>query len=182
LKSKIPVKLCEELGHEMVEALPAFDVKAFDAATVCAWSANVAHGITAGAAAMGRTPSEQNLEATSWATYQYGNTLKPSELLGALDVYAIVSRAVGQFFQDYDVLLSPTIAHIPAPLGVLNANAPGVNAEQWAMQIFTYAPFTLLFNVTGQPAMSVPLAWSREGLPIGMQFAGRSPPRQRCSD
>ena len=167
------VKLCEELGHEMVEALPSYDVQAFNAATVCAWSANVAHGIAAGAKEMGRTPSEENLEATSWATYQHGKNLKASELLDALDLYATVARRVGQFFENYDVLLTPTMAHVPAPLGVLNANAPGVNAEQWPMQIFTYAPFTLLFNVTGQPAMSMPLAWSREGLPIGIQFAGR---------
>jgi amidase len=167
------VKLCEELGHELVEAAPTYDVEGFMAATVCIWSANVAHIIEAGAAAVGRTPSEQNLEATSWATYRYGNSLKASELLQALDVYARVSRMVGQFFQNYDLLLTPTIAHLPAPLGELNANAPGVTAEQWTMQLFTYTPFTLLYNVTGQPAMSVPLAWSREGLPIGMQFAGR---------
>lgn len=166
------VKLCEELGHEMVEAAPAFDMEGFNVATVCVGSANLAHSIGAAATAMGRTPSEQNLEATSWATYRYGNSLTASELLHALDVFAMVSRVVGQFFQNYDVLLTPTIARLPAPLGELNANAPGVTAEQWLMQLFTYAPFTLLFNVTGQPAMSVPLAWSREDLPIGMQFAG----------
>jgi amidase len=48
-----------------------------------------------------------------------------------------------------------------------------MDAEQWTTQIFTYAPFTNLFNTTGQPAVSMPLAWSSDGLPIGMQFVGR---------
>jgi amidase len=94
-------------------------------------------------------------------------------MIEALDIFTLVSRSVGTFFGKFDALLSPSTAQLPLPLGELNQNAPGISAEQWNTQIFAFAPFSNLFNTTGQPAISLPLAWSREGLPIGMQFAGR---------
>ncbi len=167
------VQLCSDLGHELVEAAPQIDNERHMLATLRIWTANL-HSMMNGAAhALQRTPSRDHLEATSWACYQYGAALTAAELLEALDIQALVSRAAGRFFTDYDVLLSPTTAHPPLPLGVLNANAEGVDAQQWTEQIFTYAPFTNLFNTTGQPAISLPLGWSSTGLPIGMQFAGR---------
>jgi amidase len=167
------VKLCEELGHEMVEAAPEIDVEAHSLATLRVWGSNLANMMDGVAALLERTPSEENLEAASWACYQYGKGLAATELLQALDIFTLVSRSVGAFFENYDVLLSPTTAHPPLPLGELNQNASGLSAEQWTNQIFAYAPFTNLFNTTGLPAISLPLAWSKDGLPIGMQFAGR---------
>ena len=167
------VQLCQELGHEMVEAAPEIDVEAHSLATLRVWGANLANMMDGVATLLGRTPSEENLEAASWACYQYGKGLTATELLQALDIYTLVSRSVGAFFENYNALLSPTTAHPPLPLGELNQDASGLSAEQWTTQIFTYAPFTNLFNTTGLPAISLPLAWSKDNLPIGMQFAGR---------
>jgi len=167
------VKLCEELGHELVEASPEVDMEALTLATTRIWAANMTNWINGLALAQQKIPTQENLEATTWACYQFGQTLKASELLQALDINAMVSRRVGVFFSEYDVLLSPTVARLPLLIGELNANSLGVDAIQWAEQIFTYAPFTSLFNTTGQPAVSLPLGWSRDGLPIGMQFVGR---------
>ena len=167
------VKLCEELGHEMVEAAPQIDVEAHGLATLRVWAANLANMMDGVAEAMGRTPSEENLETASWACYQFGRSLSAPELLKALDIFTGVSRAVGAFFQDYDALLSLTAAHPPWPLGEMNQNAPGMTAEAWTEQVFTVCPFTGLFNTTGLPAISLPLAWTKDGLPIGIQFAGR---------
>ena len=125
------------------------------------------------AAATGRPVSEQTVEAASLACYRFGLALTATELLQALDIMVAVSRSVGQFFTQYDVVLSPTLARPALPLGVLDANAPGVDAEAWTRQVFAFTPFTALYNTTGQPAISLPLATSPEGLPIGMQFAGR---------
>lgn len=167
------VKLCEGLGHEMIEDAPQIDVEAHSLATLRVWGANLANMMDGVAALLQRTPSEKNLEAASWACYQYGKSLTATELLQALDIFTLVSRSVGAFFNNYDVLLSPTTARPPLPLGELNQNRSGLSAEQWTNQIFTYAPFTNLFNTTGLPAISLPLAWSKDNLPIGMQFAGR---------
>ena len=167
------VKLCEELGHEVVEDAPEIDIEGHSLATLRVWGANLANMMDTVAMLMNRTPSEENLEAASWACYQYGKTVTATELLQALDIYTLVSRSVGAFFENYDILLSPTTARPPLPLGELNQNTPGLSAEEWTTQIFTYAPFTNLFNTTGLPAISLPLAWSEDELPIGMQFAGR---------
>ena len=98
----------------------------------------------------------------------------------------------GEFFKDYDVLLTPTVSSPPIKTGEFGVkgiqaammklfgrlNAGGltkrlVGMDYMAEESFRFAPFTSLFNATGQPAMSVPLYWNEEGLPIGMQFAGR---------
>ncbi|MBK5502501.1 amidase [Peribacillus sp. TH14] len=167
------VRLCEELGHEVVETTPYINNEQHMLATVRLWTSNLANMMDNVAQFLGKNPSEENLEATSWACYQHGKSMTAVELLQALDIMNMVSRTIGDFFKDYDVLLTPTTGQPPLLLGQLNANAPGVSAEQWTEQIFTYAPFTNVFNTTGQPAISLPLAWSHNGLPIGMQFAGR---------
>lgn len=84
-----------------------------------------------------------------------------------------ISRQVGAFFQNVDVLVTPTIASLPAPLGELNQNRKNMTAMEWTRQVFAYVPFTPIFNTTGQPAFSLPLHWSRGGLPVGIQIAGR---------
>lgn len=84
-----------------------------------------------------------------------------------------LSRQVGRFFETADVLVTPTIARVPAPLGEINQDRKGMTAMEWTRQVFDYVSFTPLFNSTGQPAISLPLHWSVSGLPIGVQFAGR---------
>lgn len=167
------VKLCEELGHEMIEAAPEIDNDLHMLATLRFWTANLTNWINGLARVLNRTPSEQNLESAIFACYRFGQTITATEFLEALDIQNMVSRSGGRFFTEYDVLLSPTAARPPLPLGELNANAPGIDAKVWTEQNFTYAPFTNLFNTTGQPAISLPLGESSDGLPIGMQFAGR---------
>ena len=74
-------------------------------------------------------------------------------------------------FETNDLFLTPTIAQPPLILGTLNQNEAGVDAWEWTRRVFDWVPFTPLFNSTGQPAISLPLHWSQDGLPIGMQFA-----------
>ena len=100
--------------------------------------------------------------------------------------------AIGPFFATCDVLLTPTLAQPPALLGTLGpqglaatmmkllgyARAGGLLKHLAALdpsvdQIYAYLPWTPVFNVTGQPAMSMPLHWSPAGLPIGVHFVGR---------
>ncbi|MFF5995006.1 amidase [Lysinibacillus sp. KU-BSD001] len=167
------VQLLKELGHEVVEARPKYEQAAFAKATVNIWTANIYMMIQGAAASSGLKPSPEYIESAIWKCYEYGRELKASELLEATAVNAGVSRQVATFFEDYDVLLSPTIATLPAKIGELNANNPSIDAVEWTEQIFTYAPFTNLFNATGQPSLSLPIAMSKTGLPIGLQFTGK---------
>jgi Asp-tRNA(Asn)/Glu-tRNA(Gln) amidotransferase A subunit family amidase len=80
-------------------------------------------------------------------------------------------REVAAFFETYDVLLTPVLAKPPIKLGV--ANTRSKNTEEFIEVVKTYSPFCQLFNVTGQPAMSVPLHWTEDGLPVGLHFAAR---------
>jgi amidase len=75
------------------------------------------------------------------------------------------------FFSNYDVLLTPTLAEPPVPLGTFDST-PG-NPLQGLIRSASFAPFTPVFNITGQPAMSVPLFCNQDGLPIGSQFVAR---------
>ena len=167
------VQLCRDLGHIVVEDTPKYNAEQFGLATLNIWTANIYKMIEGAAKLTGKIPTEKNIEAAIWQCYLYGREMRASDLLEAIETNATVSRTVGHFFTDYDVLLSPTIATLPAEIGVLNANNPNIDAKQWTEQIFTYAPFTNLFNATGQPSISLPLKTSKNGLPIGMQFTGR---------
>ncbi|HYH99348.1 amidase [Hyalangium sp.] len=165
-------KLCRELGHEVVEATPGYRSKAVETAMAAIWSSGTAALVDGLSPLVGRTPGPDVLEASVWATVLHGRELKAVELQRAFAIMNHVSREVGRFFLQYDVLLTPTLPVAPFRLGVLNANAP-TTAEEWMQRAFAYCAFTAPFNLTGQPAMSVPLYWSAEGLPVGVQFVGR---------
>lgn len=167
--------LCADLGHEMVEAGPVIDAEAFGVATMNLWCGFLALGIEALAGATGRQIGPDSVESANLACYEYGKSLSAVDLYQADSVMNRVSRTVAAFFTPYDALLTPTMAQRVASIGaaLLDANAPGLTAEIWVRQVFSYAPFTALFNTTGQPAISVPLEQDSEGLPIGIQFIGR---------
>lgn len=166
------VGLLESLGHEVSEAGPDIDWPPYFEALVALWTANNTWSIDAVAKAVGREPSPDNLERVTYELYRHGKEVSATELLDALDEFNRASRATGRFFENHDLLLTPTIAHPPLPLGQLDQNAPGIDAREWTRLVFEWVPFTPLFNSTGQPAISLPLHWSNDGLPIGMQFAG----------
>jgi amidase len=163
----------QSLGHEVEEASPSFDAEAFHLANVRIWCEFLAEGISALSSVLSVQPSRENLEATTFACYEYGRQLTALQWAEAGAIVNQVSRNVGAFFSRYDLLLTPTIATPPYPLGVLNADDPSLDADGWTRKIFTLCPFTGLFNATGQPALSLPLSMSSDGLPIGVQLVGR---------
>jgi amidase len=164
-------ELCAALGHDVEEAYPAFEWPVFFDASVLYWSASLAGTIGRLARMTGRTPSPENLETSVWAAFQHGLSLKAVDLERADAQANVICRAVGQFFTRFDVLMTPTFAILPPKLGTFDANAPGMTAARWFEAGIAAGPFTGLFNMTGQPAISLPLGQSAEGLPIGIQFA-----------
>jgi amidase len=168
-------RLLESLGHTVVEAAPKVDFDAMLNACLPAWCGWVAGAVEGARLLLGRKPSQEKLEATSWACYQHGiNNVTGLDILNSLAVFNQVNRSVGAFMQDYDLLLSPTLPLPPVKLGIYNANDVSLDAKGWIDKLFHgLGLYTCLCNVTGQPAISLPLHQTDTGLPIGVHFAGR---------
>ncbi|AZF50501.1 MULTISPECIES: amidase [unclassified Pseudomonas] len=166
----------EALGHQVEDVEPDIGVswEAFVELNGRFWSSNTAAWIDAIAAATGRSINAEHLEPATLALYRYGKTLSATELLGALHERNIVARTLGGFFEDYDLLLSPTLPGLAPMIGQYNAQQAHLDGRGWMNHVFNQSPFTALANVTGAPAMSVPLSQDpKTGLPIGMQFMGK---------
>jgi amidase len=167
------VRLLEDLGHELVEDRPRHDWEAYIQSLHVIWTSNMASAVNMVAAALGRKPGPDNLEVGTLACYEDGKRFTAVDLLNAMAHGNLLSRQVSAFFEHVDVLVTPTIPRLPAPLGELDQNRRGMTAMEWTRQVFAFVPFTPIFNTTGQPAFSLPLHWSAGGLPVGVQIAGR---------
>jgi amidase len=166
-------RLLEQMGHTVVEDTPRFDYAAFLAAQIDLWCGHTAAFIDAIAQAVGRVPSERNLQTTSWATYVAGKALPAAQLVAAEEHYNTVTRQVAQFLAGYDMLLTPTNTCLPLPFGTHELDAPAATVTDLFDHLAPIETFTALFNGTGHPALSLPLHVSRAGLPIGMQFVAQ---------
>ena len=162
-------RLCERLGHHVDEATPDVDARALGDATLVIISANIRATLEARAAALGRELEPGDVERLTWARAVDGHTARAADYARSIGVVHRIGRVVARFFTRYDILLSPTMCQPPFPLGVLDLMTDDV--ERYTKAILGSIGFTSLFNSSGNPAMSVPLAWSRSGLPIGVQFA-----------
>lgn len=166
------VKLLASLGHTVEEAVPEYDWDMFLEATHIHWTSFVASAAETIAPIMNRKIGPDTLEAATLACYEYGMSLSANQLQWAFTVNNIVSRSMGNFFTRHDVLVTPTLATQPPLLGQLDQNRDGITALEWTKQIFDFTPFTPVCNMTGQPAVSLPIHWSAEGLPVGVQLIG----------
>lgn len=161
-------------GHDLAEASPTIDNDVLIRALMNAWAAGMAQRTAVAENALGVTAGPDTVEACSLAMLRLGATLSAIDLLHAYGDCNAVGRAIGEFFETYDVLLLPSVARVPWKLGELDQNDASIGAEGWTRKLFDdYSPFTAMFNITGQPAISLPLAWSDGGLPIGLQLVGR---------
>jgi amidase len=162
-------RLCERLGHHVEEATPAVDAKLLGEASLIIVSANIRAALEARAVALGRELAAGDVERLTWARAMDGHTARAADYARSIGVIHRTGRVVARFFTGYDILLSPTMCRPPYPLGVLDLMTEDV--ERYTQAILGAIGFTSLFNSAGCPAMSVPLSWSRAGLPIGVQFA-----------
>lgn len=164
-------KLLEQLGHTVVEDAPQIDAGEMALAQVGLIASSTALALDQRSEALGRPVSQQDVEHITWAIAENGRALSgPDYARGSLLIHQF-GRKVADFMTDtYDVLLSPTLALPPVPLGTVNMNSDDIAAY---LDINArYMPYAGLFNMTGQPSMSVPLHWTDTGLPVGMMFTG----------
>jgi amidase/6-aminohexanoate-cyclic-dimer hydrolase len=125
--------------------------------------------LEARARTLGRALSQNDVEAVTWKRAVDGRSFTAADYAASVATAHRTGRAVARFFADHDLLLTPTMCQLPYRLGVLDMMNTDGAAYMAALQAST--GFTTLFNFTGNPAITLPLGWSRSGLPIGVQFA-----------
>ena len=158
-------KALEWIGHTVTEASPAVDPDALVEAAML--------GVVATGAALlraPRRPDRSQLEAVSRRVLAETEAFTALDVMASIDAQHRVTRPIGLFFTRHDLLVTPTLGQLPAPHGTLDYDNPDHTARSWLRRIFEFGPFTAAFNVSGQPAISLPLGQSREGLPIGVQL------------
>jgi Asp-tRNA(Asn)/Glu-tRNA(Gln) amidotransferase A subunit family amidase len=162
--------LCESLGHHVEEVTLPIDGPAVLGAAGLILSLGSTVAIRNREQALGRAVTPEDVEPITWARMQQVENARAEQLARARDLQVKVHLQIAELMQRHDVILSPTMPVLPARVGELGPLRPIADFDREAAP---YGLFTMLFNFTGQPAMSVPLHWTPEGLPVGVHFAGR---------
>jgi amidase len=186
------VNLLESLGHHVIEAEPPADRERFNRAFLTMVCGETRAALIDGAALVGRDATPADVEYTTWALSLLGEAISAGRFVSAEHYLRSSARRVGEFFEDFDLLVTPTLAVPPFPTGSLQPPAHEKvlirmlgrlragsvlkllgALEKSAEKVFDVIPWEPLFNVSGQPAMSVPLYWNADNLPIGVHFVAR---------
>jgi amidase len=167
-------RLLESLGHVVEDSHPAaLDDLDFAGNFITLWSVGNAWNLDYWGRELGVIVAEADVEPLTWALASMGRSFSGPQYLGALEWLQRFSRKVQSWWEvdGYDLLLTPTIAEPPPLLGQFGSQPD--NPLSGLFRASALVPFTPQFNVTGQPAISLPLSWNAEGLPIGTQLVAR---------
>jgi amidase len=164
-------ELLESLGHRVDEGVPEWADEGYVDNFIRVWIPHLTGSLNNYARLAERTIERSDLEPLTRQMAELADGTKAMDYLGALDYLRRLARRVESFWREIDVLVTPTLAGPPIPIGALQPDE-GEPPIQMLLSSGGWVPFTPAFNVTGQPAISLPLHQSAEGLPIGVQFVG----------
>jgi len=186
------VKLLQELGHAVEEAETGVDGKALAKSYLTMYFGEVATDMEEIKTYLGRKVKPSDVEPLTYTLGLLGKAFSAGDFVNAMRCWDHSARKMGLFFQNYDLYLTPTAAYPPAKIGELQptssekllmkvVNSLGLGkllkasgiVDQLAEKSLERTPFTQVANLCGLPAMSVPLHWTSDGLPCGIQFIGR---------
>lgn len=182
--------LLESLGHHVEERSLPIEREPFNAAFLTVICGETAADIDDAAARIGRRPTRADVETATWGLAMLGGSVSAGEYASAVRHLQRAARPIGAFFEEIDIFLTPTLGMPPVPHGALQPRPAELATmrlfgalragalmrrlgaiTQAAGTIFDFTPYPPIFNITGQPAMSVPLMWNAGGLPIGVHIA-----------
>lgn len=155
----------EWIGHSVTEAMPALDADDILEGEMLA--------VYSTGAAMLRAPRRPDpalLEGVSRRVLEETARASALDVMASIDAQHRVTRSIAGFFERFDLLVTPTIGQLPAPHGTLDYDNDRYSAREWLARISEYGPFTAAFNISGNPAISLPLGESSQSLPIGVQI------------
>jgi amidase len=163
-------RLCQGLGHVVEEVDPGLDLVQLRPMNAIITAANTARAVASRWKALGREPNAADVETATWAVYNRGLKVTGVAYVEAIAAAHAMGRRLARFLGSYDVILSATVPAPPPKLGYFDMSG---DVETFTARVTEYLSITPLHNATGTPAMSVPLHWTADGLPVGVHFAGR---------
>jgi amidase len=164
-------KLLEDLGHLTETVTLAYETGPAAEAFLKVICSSVASTVDYHEKHTGTEARPEDFEASVWSALRIGRQISGGELNAAIACIHLTGAEILRQLGSFDAVLSPTVAKPPLPLGQLDAGEPDI--KTFLAKVFAFAPFTSFYNISGQPAVSLPAAWSPKGLPIGMQFSAR---------
>ncbi len=167
-------KLLESLGHHVEPARPAADTRGMMEAWTKVVGCGTALSIRKALAAKGRELRPDDVEDVGRSAVTYAATLSGADYLDAVGKIHAYGREMAAFFEGWDMLLTATLAEPPAEIGRFGHRGRDyVDYRMGPGMVFDYSPFCAAFNASGQPAVSLPLHMTAEGLPVGVHLAAR---------
>lgn len=167
---RLVAKVLEQLGHHVDAAWPqALEDHTFAPKFTSLWSTNMSVAREGVAALLGREVTKNDFELVNWTMAEYSKRASATDYANAILSTSHYRRAVQQWWADgWDILLTPTAARVPLPIGSFD-NDPSDPMKPMKVAA-DFVPFTPAFNTSGQPAISLPLHWTADGVPVGMQL------------
>jgi len=160
-------QLIESLGHEVVEDFPVIDPGS-GRRFMARWTVNARLNLLGLGQTLGRPVTEDDVEPLTWAMASASDGLTAVDYAQSIQAGAHFTRRMAAFWEDHDLLVTPTLGEPPPLVGELEPPPGDPFATQ--RRVASLVPFTTHFNVTGQPAISLPLHVGPSGLPIGVQL------------
>ena len=166
------VDLCRELGHTIVEDTPNLEnFSSLPTIFLAIWAIELEAGLKSIQNMLNINITEEMVEAFTWDLFNYGKQFSGGDYLNAVSFCQQMTQEVAKFYKNYDLWLTPTLGEPPVPLGTFD-HQKGKLMDN-INRIMRFIPYPPICNVTGQPAISIPLYWNAKNIPIGSQFIGK---------